>query len=105
MVQSTQKYSHMQGVMIMEQTQTTNPEQEGMISGLLEGSMRDRNEAALIEILDWALENNVQDLQMLYELAQEDHPQMPTWDEIMDKLEGTSQEVESDETTVEPLLD
>jgi hypothetical protein len=75
-----------------KQPQVIDPEQQGLASGLLDGAMRTGSVPELMDRVGLLLEQNVPNLEILYELAQEDHPSMPTWEELMDQMD----EVEPD---------
>jgi hypothetical protein len=71
-----------------------DPHNQGMTSALLEGAMRSGSLTELMDLIDLLLESNATNLEVLYELAQEDHPGIPLWDDLLDHMneEGMSQE-------------
>jgi hypothetical protein len=65
-----------------------DPENQGLISALLDGAMRQGNLEELEDLVGILLERNVRNLPVLYELAQEEHPGIPTWEQLLDMAEN-----------------
>lgn len=63
------------------------PEDQGLATALLDGAMRQGNLDELMTLVNLLLEQSVPNIHALYGLCQKDHPEMPTWDDLLDRMD------------------